>query len=253
MRLARQARGGLISVREAATSLNLGRRETATLLARLQRRGWLKRARRSLYLVLPIESSSGESAIAEDPWILARAVYSPCYIGGWSAAEHWGLTDQIFRAVFVVTGSNVRQRRQRILNTGFHLIRVANPDLEGTVQVWRGRERIAVSDRERTIADALRSPDWVGGIRHLAEILMSYCQSPERNLERVLWHLTRMRSGAGIKRLGFLIEALLPEESSLIESALARRTAGLVRLDPRVKVKGKLNKRWGLWINTAIK
>ena len=42
MRLARRARGGLIGVSEAATLLNL---------ARLERRGWLKRARRSLYLI----------------------------------------------------------------------------------------------------------------------------------------------------------------------------------------------------------
>ena len=163
------------------------------------------------------------------------------------------MTEQIFRSTLVVTGAHVRERRQRILNTGFHLIRVARPDLEGTTQVWRGREQIAVSNRERTIADALKSPDWVGGMRHLTEILMTFCQSPERNLERVLWYLTRMKSGAGIKRFGFLIETLRPRETTLIEGALMRRTTGLVKLDPRVKTKGKLNKRWGLWVNTTIK
>ena len=30
-------------------------------------------------------------------------VFEPCYIGGWSACEHWGLTQQLFRDVLVVT------------------------------------------------------------------------------------------------------------------------------------------------------
>ena len=39
----------------------------------------------------------------EDPWVIAAQLYGPCYIGGWSAAEYWDLTEQIFRTVVVMT------------------------------------------------------------------------------------------------------------------------------------------------------
>lgn len=65
--------------------------------------GWPRRVRRGLYLVLPLEAQSDRAITVEDPWILADELFSPCYIGGWSAAQHWGLTEQIFRSVFVVT------------------------------------------------------------------------------------------------------------------------------------------------------
>ena len=70
-KLARAAHTGLISVPIAAQALALSRRATAMKLAALTRRGWLIRARRGLYLVLPLEVEPGRPMVAEDPWLLA--------------------------------------------------------------------------------------------------------------------------------------------------------------------------------------
>jgi hypothetical protein len=40
-------------------------------------------------LVLPLEAGREGTSI-EDPWVLARELDSPCYIGGWTTAEPWG-------------------------------------------------------------------------------------------------------------------------------------------------------------------
>jgi hypothetical protein len=32
-------------------------------------------------------------------WLVAHKLFSPCYIGGWIAAHHWGLTEQIFNSI----------------------------------------------------------------------------------------------------------------------------------------------------------
>lgn len=61
---------------------------------------WLARVRRGAYVPVPIESPSADVAL-EDPWSVAMTTFAPCYMGGWSAAEHWGLTEQIFRSVCV--------------------------------------------------------------------------------------------------------------------------------------------------------
>ena len=102
-KLSRAAHGGLISVAEAAEALGVTRNRAARSLADLTARAWLRRVRRGLYLVAPLEAEPGQKAIPEDSWLVAQAVFAPCYIGGWSAAEHWGLTEQLFRSTLVVT------------------------------------------------------------------------------------------------------------------------------------------------------
>src|SRR5437899_2338934 len=109
-KLSRASKGGIITVSRAAPAMELSQREAALKLAALVRRGWLARARRGMYLVLPLEVGPGQRTVAEDPWVLAREAFSPCYIGGWSAAEHWGLTEQIFRSTLVVTARPTRKK-----------------------------------------------------------------------------------------------------------------------------------------------
>jgi predicted transcriptional regulator of viral defense system len=250
-RLARGARGGLVTTARAAALLRQSPAEASATLARLMRQGWLLRVRRGLYLVLPLEAGR-EGGAVEDPWILARELYAPCYIGGWTAAEHWGLTEQLFRSTFVVTAAAIRHAADAFLGTEFHLVRAKKSHVENVRPIWRGRERIAVSDRERTIADALASPSWVGGIRHLAEIFRSYRSAKEWNPNRLIERVGEVGSGAAFKRLGYLAETVLSAESVLVDAALARRSAGVVKLDPAVEGRGRLTKRWGLWVNVRL-
>ena len=251
-RLARGARGGLISVERAAELLGLPARATANKIAALERRGWLARVRRGLYLVRPLEASTNIPSTVEDPCHLAQELFSPCYIGGWSAAEHWGLTEQLFRSTFVVTAVRIRRSTERLLAAELHLVHVSPKALKGAVSIWRGKERVAVSDRERTIADALVSPDWVGGVRHLLGILAAYRESREWNPEKLLQRLKERGRGSAFKRLGYLAEALWPDVREVVDAAWTRRTSGLIKLDPSVKSRGKISKRWGMWVNVSL-
>lgn len=235
----------------AAALLRQSPAEASATLARLVRQGWLVRVRRGLYLVLPLEAGRDGGAV-EDPWILARELFAPCYIGGWTAAEHWGFTEQLFRSTFVVTAAAIRHAKETFLGAEFHLVRAKRSRVGNVRPIWRGRERIAVSDRERTIADALASPSWVGGIRHLAEILRSYRSSKEWNPNRLIERVGEVDSGAAFKRLGYLAETVLSAESVLVDAALARRSAGVVKLDPAIEGRGRLTKRWGLWLNARL-
>jgi predicted transcriptional regulator of viral defense system len=250
--LARASTGGLVSVQKAAEVFGVSSHDAALRLGRLARAGWLARAQRGIYLVLPIESSAGVAPVAEDAWLLANELFAPCYIGGWSAAEHWGLTEQLFRSTFVVTAAPRRKTEETRLSTEFHVARVTSSRLEGTTLVWRGQARVAVSDRERTIADALVHPRWVGGVRHLAEIMISYRASREFDANKLLARLDDVGVGAGYKRLGYLAELLWPEPEVIVEHALARRSAGTIRLEPSIKERGRMSKRWGLWVNVSI-
>lgn len=250
--LARGSRAGFVSVENAAELLGISRRSAALRLARLARQGWVVRVRRGYYLVLPLEAGADPTAIAEDPWILANEIYAPCYIGGWSAAEHWGLTEQLFRSTFVVTTANVRSTSSQLLNLDFRIVRVSPSRLKGTIPVWRGAVRVPVSDREKTLADALTSPDWVGGIRHLYDMLETYFSSEKPALENLLKRLDENGRGAAYKRLGYLVDEFWPKFEPLRIAALARKTKGNIKLDPAVTAKGRLIKQWGVWNNATL-
>jgi predicted transcriptional regulator of viral defense system len=205
-----------------------------------------------LYLLLPLEAKAELPTTIEDPWILADELFAPCYIGGWSAAEHWGLTEQIFRSLFVVTAAPIRRRSETIAGVGFRVVRTSMRRVGAADAIWRGAERVAVSSREHTLADALASPEWVGGVRHLADMLATYRASRDWNPARLLSAVRSLRLGSAMKRLGYLAETLWPGETAIAKAAMEARSAGLVKLDPGIGAKGRISKRWGLRINASI-
>ncbi len=252
-RLARAARGGLLSIGDAATALEIPSRDAANRLAHLTRRGWLRRVKRGLYLILPLEAGGPSPVSVEDPWILAMRLFTPCYIGGWSAAEHWGLTEQLFRATFVVSAKKVRRSDIRFPAAEFHVVRAPLQRVVSVQPLWRGRERVPISDREQTLADGLANPAWVGGVRHLAEMLTTYRENSEWDSKKLLAAVAAVNSGAAFKRLGFLADTLFSSVDEIARGASARRTTGIIRLDPQIRGRGKLSTRWGLWVNVSLK
>ncbi len=156
------------------------------------------------------------------------------------------------RATFVVTAAPRRSNHETHLSTDFHVVRANAARMVGTTSVWRGTARVAISDRERTIVDALIHPSWIGGGRHLGEVLGPYRDSKEFDPVRLLSRLDEQQVGASYKRLGYFAEQLWPDQEKLIEHAHAKITTGTIRLDPGVKTHGKMCKRWGLWVNITI-
>lgn len=251
-RLARAAKGGLIGVADASAILDVPRRTASLKLAALARKGWLARVRRGLYLVLPLEAEPGRPATPDDPWVVAREAFSPCYIGGWSAAEHWGLTEQIFRSTLVVTSANIRARSIELLGHEFRLFRVPRSRLGGTTLVWRRAERVPVSDRERTIVDCLRHPELCGGVRHLVDMLREYRSGEDYDATQLVKRAREAANGAAWKRLGYLVERLWRGDTAIIDEARAHMSAGTAKLDPGVRRRGSLVRRWGLWANVEV-
>ena len=250
--LAKAAKGGVISLPHATDAMGVPKARAVLHLRRLVRHGWVQRLRRGLYLVRPIDAAPDQAAMPEDPWVLAQEVFSPCYIGGWSAAEHWELTEQLFRSTLVVTSSPARETDVRIGGHLFSVFRIPRARLTvGVEKVWRGRERVDISGVERTVLDSLRNPELVGGGRHLVQILRAYGEHERHDFRRLLEMASEVASGAAWKRLGFLAEHIWPQEPTIGEAAARHLTAGYVRLDPGIRSRGKLAKRWRLWINVS--
>ncbi|MHB1175935.1 MAG: type IV toxin-antitoxin system AbiEi family antitoxin domain-containing protein [Sulfuriferula sp.] len=241
-----RATKGTVSVAQAAKVLSLPATPTAKMLARWAKAGWLSRVRRGLYVPVPLESRTSDVPL-EDPWVIAAQLYGPCYIGGWSAAEHWDLTEQIFRTVVVVTVQRPRDRNPTIKQTDFLLRSVQEKALFGMKSVWRGQVKVDVSDPTRTMLDMLSDPQLGGGIRSTVDMLKNYLKSEKKDLALLLEYASRLGNGAVFKRLGFLLEKFSPADQEAIAQCRERLTTGNAKLDPALETD-KLVTRWRLWV-----
>lgn len=241
---------GSISVAEAAVILSLPRIETAKMLARWAQKGWLSRVRRGLYVPVPLESRTADIPL-EDPWAIASRLYAPCYIGGWSAAEYWDLTEPIFRTLVIMTTQRPRDRKPNIKGTTFLLRTISKEALFGLKPVWRGQINVEVSDPTRTVLDMLNDPQLGGGIRSTADMLGNYLRSEKKDLSLLLDYAGRLGNGAVYKRLGFLLEKFAPDNQETITQCRERLTAGNAKLDTQLPAD-RLITRWRLWVPLAF-
>ena len=238
---------GTVSPEQAARFLKLPPDKAAKLLSRWASQGWLARVRRGLYVPVPLESQTSDVAL-EDAWLVAERLFAPCYIGGWSAAEHWGLTEQIFRTLMIFTTRKPRDRAPVLRGTSFQLRSVRKQALFGLKPVWRGQVRVNVSDPSRTLVDLLADPALGGGLRATVDVLQTYLDSKEfKNLKLLLEYAKRLENGAVFKRLGFLLERYAPTEVGAIRFCRARLSHGNAKLDPALPEK-KLATVWRLWL-----
>ncbi len=239
------------TVAEASEALTLDRVKTRRLLAHLAARGWLSRVRANAYVTVPL-GAERPSEWREDPWVVAAHLFEPCYLAGWTACEHWGLTEQIFRDVRVVSAGRIRNRREEIQGTTF-LVKVVSPErLFGTRAAWRGQTQIQISDPPRTIVDLLDDPAMGGGMRTVAEILSAYFESDLRDDRLLSESIEQFGNRSVWKRLGYLIETLAIEAPELLRRSAASVSAGISVLDPGAPRKGRTLKRWNLLVNVDL-
>ena len=242
---------GPFEVSDVEALLNLGRSKATRLLAHWASKGWLTRIRRGLYITVPLGADDPQTR-SEEPWIVANNVFEPCYIGGWSACEHWGLTEQIFDSVVVFTGSKIRKSQLTIQNATYILKSITRNKYFGTKAIWKGRTKIQVSDPTRTIVDILNDPFVGGGMRHVIDILKQYFAGEFRDDKLLAEYIKRVKNKTIYKRLGFILESLKIEAPDLIKKCSKNLSQGFSLLDPSGTDKGKYLRRWHLRINVNI-
>lgn len=242
---------GPFSAAGASDALKLPLPRARRLLSWLENQGWLARVRHGLYALVPL-GATAPSAWREDPWLVATKVFAPCYIGGWSACEHWGLTEQVFRGVVVVSAKPLRSAEQEIQGTPFILRHASARRLFGLHPVWRAGVRTQVSDPSRTVVDVLSDPSIGGGIQHTLSIVREYLGSEHRKDRLFLEYALRLGNRAVFKRLGYLLEFSKLDAPLLVAECFRERSEGISLLDPTVRSNGGIVKRWRLRVNVRL-
>ncbi|MBI4968221.1 MAG: hypothetical protein HZC25_08905 [Rhodospirillales bacterium] len=226
-------------------TLGVDRKTAAKTLARWYSQRWLQRVGHGLYTAIPLDARAMEQVL-DDPWILVPSLFETAYIGGWTAAEYWDLTEQIFRDILVFTTKPIRKRRHDVHGITFLLRKIAAQDFFGTRSVWRGQIKVQISDTHRTMIDMLADPAVGGGIRHVTDCLTAYLRLKDANTKTLIEYGERLGNGAVFKRLGFIAETLA-DQQSLADMCRSRLTKGNAKLDPNQDCP-RLVTAWRLWI-----
>lgn len=245
------ARLAVITPKTAAEILHLTRGQAAQLLARWANKGWLSRVKHGVYVPVSLQTETTE-VMADEPWVVAKALFEPCYVGGWSAAEHWDFTEQIFNSTMVFTSRKVPARKLNYTGANFTIKTIKPERIFGFQNVWIENHKVPVSDPTRTIVDAFNDPAVVGGIRMAVDLLNRYLKSQYKNLDLLIQYSTKMRNTAIFKRLGFIFEQHCPEENVFIEEMRKKVKSGYSQLDPSTPGKSLVT-AWNLWVPSSWK
>ena len=238
--------GEVFTIDDAANALGLSNTETSKALSRWATQGWLTRARRGLYLIVPIDAVNNQQTL-EDEWVLAAELYAPGYIGGWTATEYWDFTEQLFNDICVLTERVVIKKKQKVHHTTFLLTHIPNKINFGTKILWKKNKKILISDPHKTIIDMLYNPMLGGGIQHAIDCFKEYLKSSHFSSKHLIDYAIKVNIGAVFKRLGYLYFTITGGDNELTELCCRNLTQGITYLDPSMK-EGRIISHWGLCV-----
>jgi predicted transcriptional regulator of viral defense system len=239
-----------ITPADVVEALTVDPETAAKKLARWAEDGWVRRVRRGLYIGVPVDAAN-PTAWSEDALVVATEVWSPCYFTGWTAANHWGLTEQVFRTTVLKTTERVRTSTTRLLDHDYLVVHVTENALTwGLKSEWHGATRLRFADPARVVVDILDAPKLAGGIRLGAEIFGAYLD--EHDPTSLIDYGDRLGNRAVFKRLGYLIEALGREAPGVVAACQERISSGISSLDPDGPKGGRRVMRWRIRVNSRI-
>src|SRR6202030_2597200 len=135
----------VVSVDVTSRTLGIERRAAAKLLSRWREQGWLRRIGHGVYVSVPLDLAGSEQVV-EDPWVLVPTLFGQSYIGGWTAAHHWELTEQLFNETVVFTTRRFTEKRVTAQGVVFLLHHIPKKRSFGLKTIWRGSTQVTISD-----------------------------------------------------------------------------------------------------------
>lgn len=187
---------------EAMTRFSLTENTVNGVLTSLVRKGWLARAGRGKYLLIP--ASWGATPMGESNTLaLASQLTADGYIGFSTAAAHWGLTTQIRHVIWIVTRTFARPRR--INDSDIRFVRLPSKALFGFGPEPVFGYPVPMSDLEKTVLDCIETPARAGGLSEASAILARAAR--RWDWEKAADYFERRGNTALIQKFGYLCDA----------------------------------------------
>jgi predicted transcriptional regulator of viral defense system len=230
---------------QAITGLSAG--STRSLLHKATLRGLIARLKSGVFTLVPQELGS-EREYSGNPYLVARALAGtrPYYLSHSTAMELQRMVTQPRLGIFISTSKRMTDRI--IHSTEYKFILIKPEQIFGTVPHWVSKqEQVVISDVERTVIDGLRRPEYCGGITEVARGL--WMRHEDIKVEKLTQYATRLKVGAVIRRLGYLLETYNLGSSAHLDQLRSGLTRTYDLLDPLLPTGGRYLSRWRLQLN----
>jgi len=239
----------LFTLAEVVEITQLREASARSFVRKLVGRGVVTRLRAGLFILVPFELRREREDLG-NPYVVARELMEgkPYYISHASAMDIHGMLTQPQFVVSVTSPWPVRGRT--VLGTEFRFVRCKPLAFFGVADYWADkREKVMVSDIERTVLDGLRQPEYCGGFTEVAKGF--WMRRPDMDVTRLVEYALRLNVGAAIRRLGYLLETYEIDAPAQIERLHSRLTASYQLLDPLLPAEGPFVARWRLRLNVS--
>lgn len=225
----------LFTINDAEKASGIKGPRLRKLLHDLMKNKWVERIERGKYLIVPLEAG-WKAEHGTHPFLIARKLISPYYIGFLSALNYYGITEQVSRTIFVAT-----TKKKHPLNfheQKYHFVSLDKKRFFGINEEWVNNLKFNISDKEKTVVDCLFIPEYSGS---LTEIVKAFKE--KLDYEKLYEYAVKMNDLATLKRLGYLLE-LLKTKTPITKKLLKKVSGGYCLLDTGGPKTGTKNKKW---------
>jgi len=227
--------GKTFTVEDAVSSTNMKKENVWVFLSRLEKKGWIERIERGKYVIVPLSSEKGKFTLHE--FVIGSLLVTPYCISYWSALNHYGLTEQIPRTVFIQTTSRKWNLNPRIFGVDYRILRVNESKFFGIWKEWIDETEIRITDKEKTLVDCLDKPHLCGGVLEVIKAM----RNVKIRKEKIVEYALSIGNSGVMRRLGFITEFLK------LDISIPRiNTKNYLYLDPTLPHVGEKVARWRL-------
>ncbi len=241
--------GSVFTAKDALRYLKLSRQGVYDRLSALTRGGWIVRLKQGTYFVCPFETGK-EGGVTEHEFVIASHLVEPYAVGLWSALNRHGLTEQIPDRVYVLSTQRVSRSVKKIGSAIYQIVVVGKKRFFGTQEMWFGARKALITDLEKTLLDALLSPEYCGG---MVEVVKSFRTAlPKLDVEKLAQYARRIGKGVLFKRLGVLMDTFKPgfQQRAVWAKEISK---GVSLFDPTGEHQGPIVSRWNIRMNVDLK
>lgn len=179
----------------------------------------------------------GKFAIYEDPFMVSTQLVYLSYISFLTAFFLHGRTTQTINEILVATS-----KRKRVTESFGMKVRFVKLDpkfMFGFKKVRKGDSYLFLAELEKAIIDSLYLPRYCP----LSEVFGAL---KDANVEKLLEFSSKLGIEAVNRRLGYMLEL------SGIKTLLTIKGKTPYKLNPAIKILGKFNSKWRLYVNEVL-
>jgi predicted transcriptional regulator of viral defense system len=179
--------------------------------------------------------NNGKFVLSEtNEFEIASSINFPSYISFWTALNYYGFSDNTPKKIFIVTTKYSKEKNN------FKFITLSKKRFFGYTSIGK----ITLAEKEKAIIDSLLMPKYAGGIKEIKISLEKALK--EIDIKKLIDYAIKINSKAVVRRLGFLLDQLNIKYPKKIEKLIGK---GYELLDPSLKKRNNLNKKWLLDVN----